>query len=201
MATAQDLVTRAMRRLQAIDINEQPSAAEMSHGLDVLSELINAWSMDIPAIAVRTISADLTINDATVTLVDDTTTGLIEDAKLLADGLNLSGTGVPVGAYIKEITNRTQFEMSAVASATGSSVAVTFTPIPFPVRHERGVVALLAVRLAGDLGYPDAPPRVVADADDGWYALLADYITTPNAVYDAALAAPAGESIDELFGL
>lgn len=200
MATAQDLVTRAIRRLQAIDMNEQPSAAEMSHGLDVLSELINAWSMDIPAIAVRTMSADLTISDATVTLVDDTTTGLVEDAQLLADGLNVSGTGVPTGAYIKEITNKTQFELSAVATATGSSVVLTFSPIPFPVRHESGVVALLAVRLAGDFGLPDAPARVVEDAKNGWNALLADYITIPDAVYDAAVVQRPTETVLSLFG-
>ncbi len=193
MATAQQIVTRALRRLQAIDINEQPKASEMSHGLDLLTELINAWSMDMPALAVQSMSATLVDGDATVT---------VEDTSSLEEGINLSGTGIVDGAYVLSITNATTFEMSEDATASGEGVTISTTPIPFPVKHEKGVIALLAVRFAEDLGMP-VLPMVMADSIEGMNALLADYITTPKPTYDAALVNTSSRSvqgdISELF--
>lgn len=178
MATSADIVTRALRRLQAIDINEQPSSAEMTHGLACLSELINQWSFPMESLALQTMDATTVSGDQTI---------VVEDTSSLAVGLNVSGTGITTGAYITEITNETDFEISAAATASGEDVELSFTPVPFPVKHEGAIVALLAVRVAGDEGLPDAPPRVVQDAVAAEYQLLAAYTPDPLASFDGAL--------------
>jgi hypothetical protein len=58
--------------------------------------------------------------------------------------------------------------------------------VPLPAKHEEGVVALLAVRLAPDFGR-EAPAQVHADADKGMARLQSDYISAPLASFDCAL--------------
>jgi hypothetical protein len=58
--------------------------------------------------------------------------------------------------------------------------------VPLPAKHEEGVTALLAVRLAGDYG-KEAGSQVYADARTGMARLEADYISAPLAVFDSAL--------------
>jgi hypothetical protein len=60
--------------------------------------------------------------------------------------------------------------------------------VPLPAKHEQGVVALLAVRLAPDYG-AEASRQVQMDARDGWLSLQADYISAPLAVFDLGLTA------------
>lgn len=192
MATAQDIVTRAFRRLQAIDLNEQPSAAEMTNGLAALSEMVNAWAADGIPTETQALTGTLVDDSPNITDLDTTVN--------LAPGHNISGTGVPSGARIKSILSATSVAMTVDATASGSAVALTFALMPIDDRHQKAVVALLAVYMAGDSGYPDAPPRVVRDAEDGWNAILAHYIQTPTATYDAALVQTSSETVLSLFG-
>lgn len=178
MATTSDLVTRAYRRLGAINITEEPSAAFMTHGTTCLSELMNAWSIPLPELATRTLTATVTSGDTTL---------VFESTEHLADGLNVSGTGIPSGAYITEVTNDTDVEISANATASGEDVAIAITPIPFPAKHEGGIVALLAKRLAMDLRMPISPDLEEA-ASMGWTLLLADYMPDKKTEFDAALS-------------
>jgi hypothetical protein len=61
--------------------------------------------------------------------------------------------------------------------------------VPLPAKHEEGVVALLAIRLAPD--YNRTPsPLVFADADKGMRRLEADYFSAPLASFDSALYMP-----------
>jgi hypothetical protein len=58
--------------------------------------------------------------------------------------------------------------------------------VPLPAKHEEGVTALLAVRLAPD--YNRTPnPLVFSDAEKGMERLYADYISAPLASFDCAL--------------
>lgn len=89
-------------------------------------------------------------------------------------------------------------EMAAADGADGNAAlnamiaswqndGVDISPdVPLPSRHEEGVVALLAVRLAPDYGM-SAPDQVQIDASKGWDALLADYIRPPLSQFDSAL--------------
>ena len=63
--------------------------------------------------------------------------------------------------------------------------------IPLPAKHERGIVALLAMNLSDD--YRQTPgPSVQRDAEDGWRALEAAYITAPDATFDKTLVRTQG---------
>jgi hypothetical protein len=58
--------------------------------------------------------------------------------------------------------------------------------VPLPSKHEEGVVAMLAVRLAPDYGR-EPSPLVYEAATEGMYRLEADYISAPLAQFDSAL--------------
>jgi hypothetical protein len=46
---------------------------------------------------------------------------------------------------------------------------------------------MLAVRLSDDFG-SDVPKQVFTDADNGWDAMLADFVHVPDAEFDRALS-------------
>lgn len=58
--------------------------------------------------------------------------------------------------------------------------------LPLDARFEQPVVAMLAVRLAEDFGVQPGP-ILLRDAADGWAALQAAYMATPDARFDAGL--------------
>ncbi len=144
-ATAQTLVTRAFRRLQAIDINEQPSAAEMTHGLDLLEEIVDGFGSQGLQTATQTISGKRTADNNAVFEVGDISGVMI--------GLNVSGTGIPTGTRVKEVVSATRFKMTADATADSES-DLTLSFLPVPAGYEGALIALLAVRLSEDLGLP-----------------------------------------------
>lgn len=196
MATAQEIVTRAYRRLGAIDLHEQPSDAEMSNGLSALSEMINGWEADGIPTATQTLTGTTTVDSPTIADLDAT--------NLLAPGHNVSGAGIPSGARVRRIVSPTSVEMTMDATAS-ASVSITFTLAPLDDRFQRAVVAMLAVYMASDAGLPEAPSRVQRDAEEGWSAILAHYLQTPITTYDEGLRtsqsiAP-GADIDELMGI
>jgi hypothetical protein len=73
--------------------------------------------------------------------------------------------------------------MLAAWEADGIAVS---PDIPLPAKHEEGVIALLAVRLAPDYG-KEASAQVYADASKGLSRLEADYISAPLATFDHAI--------------
>lgn len=59
--------------------------------------------------------------------------------------------------------------------------------LPLDARFEQGVIAMLAVRIAGDYGkQPDA--IIVRDATEAWQALIGAYFTVPQSRFDIGLA-------------
>lgn len=60
--------------------------------------------------------------------------------------------------------------------------------VPLPAKHEEGVVAMLAVRLAEDYGKSPGPV-LLRDAGTGMRRLEADYVSAPLASFDLALVA------------
>jgi len=61
--------------------------------------------------------------------------------------------------------------------------------LPLDARHEAGVVAMLAVRLAEEYGKSPGPV-LLRDARDGWTALQAAYMPIPESVFDMGLRQP-----------
>lgn len=69
--------------------------------------------------------------------------------------------------------------------------------VPLPAKHEEGVVALLALRLAPDYGATPGA-SVLLDAKRGWSRLQADYLSAPMARFDRALTRMPSQQIVEL---
>jgi hypothetical protein len=179
MSTAAQLVTRAYRRLQAIDINEEPSDSEMVHGLAVMSEMVNAWTVKGIPTDQQLITGDLAAGDDLVRNVSDMSGILI--------GLNVDHAAIPSGAYVKEVLTDTTFRMSQNASSGAGSAQLTITFLPMQVKYEAAAVALLAVRLSEDLGIA-VTPKLLMDANDGWADILAGHIPDRRTVFDRAIA-------------
>ncbi len=57
---------------------------------------------------------------------------------------------------------------------------------PFDARFEAGIIAMLAVRLAGDYGKP-VDAVLADDARRGWNQIRAAFLATPEAQFDGAL--------------
>jgi hypothetical protein len=110
MATPQQIVTRALRRLNVIPAGGTPSAEDVDEGVEALTAMVNSWE---------------------------------------ADGL------------------------------TGDI-------LPLDARFEAGVVAMLAVRVAGEYGKePDAV--LVRDAENGWTQISSAFFAVPASRFDSAL--------------
>lgn len=181
MATAEQLVTRAYRRLQAIDINEEPSDTEMSHALDVMSEMVNGWNGSVTT-QTFTVTGDLTSGDDVVRNVSD-----VGDIMI---GLNVSGTGIAALTTVKEVQSGNTIRLSLAATSNLGSATLTITFLPIPAQFEGALVALLAVRLSEDIGLP-VSPKLLMDSNGGWADILAGYIPDRKTVYDRGLARPA----------
>jgi hypothetical protein len=177
MSTAEDIVTDAFRLLGALDIlDAEPSPAEMTAGLRVLSRMVDSWAADGLNIVTRTLTGNTTTGSAAVTDLSSTSQ--------LAIGLNVSGTGIP-SARIQSIDSTTQITLDANVTS-GGSPSITFTAIPFEAKYEKGVTALLAMDLAPMMGIT-APKRVVDMSKDGWASLTANFIRTPDVIFDRDL--------------
>jgi hypothetical protein len=183
MATAQQTVTRAYRDLGALDINSEPSAAMMTHGLDMLSRMISGWA----AHGVDVGAADVTVTGDT-TLYSNALTEMSSTASLLV-GMAISGTGIFADTLIQEIrSDQSVIIMSRPATADGTTISLSFSSVPLLERFEDGVISMLAVRLSPSVGVP-ASQELREQASEGWAALQAAYIQAPQANFDEGLKA------------
>lgn len=73
--------------------------------------------------------------------------------------------------------------------ASWETHGVTVSPdVPLPLRHETGIIALLAVHVAPEYGASATiTPQIQKEASDGWIGLQAAYIMAPNAKFDSAI--------------
>lgn len=176
--TASEAITRALKRASIVAAGESPSAVELADGLDALNEMLDGWSADGLA------TADVTLA-ATVTSGDDEITDL-ESTSDLAVGMHVTGSGIPASTKIESIDSPTQITLDQNATASGTSVSLSFTALPFDAEHTGGIIAMLAVRLCEDYG--KAPgPVLLRDADRGETRLAAAFLHVPKAVFDPAL--------------
>ncbi len=179
MSTAQEIVTDAFRLLAAIDIAEAaPSAAEMTVGLRALTQMIDAWAGNHLNVLDQTVTG--TVDGSTAVITD------VSDTSLIAVGMTVTGTGV--SGRIKSIDDaKSQIELDAVTTVAGESVSLACTFLPLQSRHEQGVAALLALRLAPLIGQSSVPAYVQKLADDGWHALQAQFQRVPQMEFDEEL--------------
>lgn len=177
MATAQEIVGRAIKRLGMIDSVDSVSGADLEDGLAALNEMISSWAADGLATADQTLDGKIIAGDAAVTELESTFD--------LAIGMFVSGSGIQPNTTIKSIDSPTKVTLSKAATNT-DSVTLTFTALPFDASLEAGVVAMLAVRLAEDYGKTPGPV-LARDAERGERQLEAAFLHVPKAKFDAAL--------------
>lgn len=187
MASAEQIVTRAFKRLSLIEANESVSAADLQHGLSALNEMISSWAADGLATADQTETGRVTDGDTVIREID---------VSKLAIGMFVSGDGIPSGAVIDDIGTPNSLILSQAATASGAEVSLTFTALPFDASLEAGVVALLAVRLAEDYGKSPGP-ILMRDADRGEKQLQAAFLHVPKARFDIALTRTPSQSMTD----
>jgi hypothetical protein len=186
MSTTKQVILDAYRMIHAIDVNDTGvSPGEEAVALRRLNSMIDGWAADGLNVKEQTIAGDLVVATATVKNMAST-------AKL-AVGLNVSGTGVADETRILTIDSATQITLDTNATATGTTVDLTFSAIPFEAAFEEGVAALLALRLATVIGEDDIPAMTVELAKQGWQRLCGRFLVTPTQTFDIALRATASQ--------
>lgn len=182
MATAEQTVLRAYLELGAIDIDTTTAtlrSALMSHGLDMLSRMINSWVADGVDVNIATAAITCTTAQYSKILTDMASTTAV------APGMQISGTGIPASTLVESIVTTTSLQMTNEATADGT-VSLTFTQIPFDERFEDAVIALLAVRLSPSTRVP-VSEALARFADNGWNQIQAAFVRAPVAQFDDAL--------------
>ncbi len=177
MATAEQIVTRALKRISNVAPGESPPPADLQDGLAALNEMISSWAADGLATADQTLQASVVSGDPALRELESTSK--------LAIGMFVNGIGIPSGAAIKSIDSSSQVTMTQPATSTGS-FSLSITALPFDASHEAGVVAMLAVRLSEDYGKTPGPV-LLRDADRGEERLRAAFTYVPRASFDTAL--------------
>lgn len=178
MSTAQELVTESLRLLGQLDIYEDaPSPILMNVGLKTLEMMLASWKTKGLNLAEVTVTGTV---EAGSTEIND-----IASTAELAPGLNVTGTGV--SSRIDTVDSTTKITLKQAATISGSSVSLVCTALPFEDKYERGIAALLALDLAPKVQEAEISDMVRVMATDGWTALTANYMLTPEASFDRAL--------------
>ncbi len=177
MASAEQIVGRAFKRLSLIEANDNVSGADLQDGLAALNGMISSWAADGLATADQTLTGRVTAGDARISEID---------TSKLAVGMFVSGDGIPAATLLESIDDRDKITLSQQATVSGAETSLTFTALPFDAKLEGGVVALLAVRIAEDYGKTPGP-ILLRDADRGEKQLQAAFLTVPRAQFDIAL--------------
>lgn len=115
MATAQDIITRALRKIGAIDAIEVPSAEEMSDALGSLNDILGAWSITRGLITAQT-ALELPITGlSTYTLGDSGTLDIARPVRLESAFIREGSIDYPVA--IKPIE---YFDVESTKSEQGT---------------------------------------------------------------------------------
>lgn len=199
MATARDIVTRALKRANIIDATEQPSSSEAVDGLAALNAMMYAWAnYSVPAH-----HADLALTDTWGMFVPPKpafeTSYDEERIKLALHKLSYRGTwnastnspaltsSTGTAGYLYKVSTAGSTTLDDTTSWTAGDYLMfdddKWRKGQSSAKHEAGIIAMLAVRLCEDYG--KAPTPVIArDADAGWNGILADFILPGNVQFD-----------------
>lgn len=97
--------------------------------------------------------------------------------------LSIIGAGETPSPADVDVTTEALDEMIDSWEASGLSGDI----LPLDSRFERGLVAMLAVRIADEFGKTPSP-MTVQDADDGWRAIQGAYFSVPATQFENAIA-------------
>lgn len=194
MATTREIVTRALRRIRMVSIVESPPSELMDHAIDCLNDMITGWERGLQTETV-TLIGNLSNGSRTVTDLDNATS--LYNAREVVAGMNVSGTGIASGTTVFSVDNKDEITLDTAATASGSGVSLSFTPIPFDDSLTEALVSVLAVRLAEDFGQT-VGPILARDARRGQAEIDGAflYIPTTDQVDRALVEVPSSRFYD-----
>lgn len=204
MTTVRDMCTRSLRRLTVYAPDETPSDTDLADTRDALSDLMYAWEQDNINMLLQ---ADWGLNDTFVFFVPPKVTGWESidvatfkgnwDASANSPAL-ASGQGTPGDVYKVETAGSTTLDSETSWSVNdflifdGGLISTDIVNAGVwrkglsSRRFERGIQALLAVRVAEEFG-AEPSALTLRDADNGWSALCAAFIKPPTRdIFDSA---------------
>lgn len=193
MATARDIVTRALRRSTVLDATQTPAAHDAAEGLTALNAMMFAWRSR----GVDVLHAAFTL-DSTVAYFVPARAATAETIAAISDRGSwnastnspslASATGTQGYTYKVNVAGSTTLD-DVTSWAVGDFATfdgVAWTRSQSVDAFEQGLTALLTMRLCSDYGL-QVPAQVVMDARDGWSSLEAQFIKPPTARYDSGL--------------
>lgn len=194
MSTAQEVCTRAIRRLQVVDPLHTPAAEEARDALAALNEMLFGWKAQGVDLLLQ---AELELSDTFRFWVPP-----VSLSSAVIGALSYRGTwdanantptlatGTGTAGYVYRVTTAGSTTLDDVTSWSVNDWAV-FDGIDW-LKGETSeilkadVIALLAVRLADDYAIP-VPPMVGRDAIAGWQTIQSYYVKAPVASFEAGL--------------
>lgn len=193
MATAREIVERALKRVGVLDAGENASASDLADGLTALNEMLYAWKGDGVDIAHQGFAASDTFvwfvppadmkSAVLFSLAYQGTWNASTNSPTLATGTGTEG-------YLYKVSTAGSTTLDDVTSWSANDFAIfdgrdwlkgqSSTP------YDGAVVALLGVRLAEEYG-EDVGPILARDADSGWRRIQAQFVRPDVAIFDTAL--------------
>ena len=194
MASTQDIITRALRRIRVVGVTQSPPAELSVHGLDALNDLLSAYERGLN-VEVRTIAGNTQSGSRKITDLDNTAN--LYNARDLALGMSVTGTGMATGARIHKINSKGEIELDLAATASGTGVSLAFSAVPFDDSLTEALISVLAVRLAEDFGQT-VGPILARDASRGQAQIDGAflYIPTTNQVDRTLVEIPSSRFYD-----
>lgn len=181
MATAREIITRALRRIRVVSLIEEPAAEIQSHALSVFNDLLTALEADGMTTETVTLSGVTVAGSRVIT-------GLNAEANLyntdqLVDGMEVFGAGV--SSTIHKIVSLDEIELAGAATATGTA-DLTFSALPTDDSLTQAFVDVLAERLSEDFG--KAVGSILArDASRGRAQIAGRFFKVPQSKLDRLL--------------
>ena len=193
MATARDIVTRALKRASIIASDEAGGASDADDALAALNDMMFAWA----AHGIDCLHSTMTLGSTFVFFVPP---AALEPATI--EVLSYQGTwdasansptlasATGTEGYVYKVTVAGSTALDDVTSWSVDDYAVydgtEWLKGKSSARHQQAVVALLTKRLCNDYGKA-VPAQVEEDARSGWYTLQGDFVRPPVARVDNGL--------------
>ncbi len=209
MSTVRQIVTRALQRIGVVAIatGESAHAEYAAHALAELNDMMHGWTTQ----GLDFIHTDWTLNDSFILFVPPRDVDGDTVAALASQGTWNASTNTPTLAsstgtkgYYYTVATAGGTDLDDVTSWSVNDVAVfdgeEWLKSQSARKHEGGVVAMLAARLAGPYSYTADPGYgpLVREAERAWTALAADWIIPPKATFDTALVRTQGRAWDQV---
>lgn len=193
MPTVRTICTRALRRLGVVDLLNDPSAEEASTALAALNDMMHAWRSK----SVDVFHVSYTLDNTFSFFVPPTEIdGRVHNAITNKGTWNAStnspalstGVGTIGDTYKVSVAGATTLDGVTSWAAGDYAVfdGVVWRKGEDSQRFEGGVIAMLAVRVADEMGV-QPPASLTAASLSAWSSIRSAFITPPLAQFDSGL--------------